>query len=243
MAKDTYYFSHDYNARNDEKILELRVKYGAEGYGLFWMLVETMAENENGGAKASLIGGLSLGYGVAKEKLLEFIDYCIDIELFYKEEGFIFSRRMKKHKDFRLKLSEKGKEGAEKRWKNSPPIGEGNAKEKKGKEIKGKENKELYNWESDKKSFLNAGDWIFKFCTDKKIPLDEFEKKANEFISDTELREDFKPLTELRKHFTNWFNLKNSKVNGHHRINGRELSTVEKELELKRQKFKGLTEQ
>mgnify|MGYP001572489914 CR=1 FL=1 len=38
MAKDTYYFSHDYNARNDEKILELRVKYGAEGYGLFCTL-------------------------------------------------------------------------------------------------------------------------------------------------------------------------------------------------------------
>jgi hypothetical protein len=107
------------------------------------MLVETMAENENGGAKASLIGGLSLGYGVAKERLLDFINYCIEIELFYEDEGFIFSRRMKKHKDFREKLSVKGKEGAEKRWKNSPPIpppiGDGNAKERKGKENKGKE--------------------------------------------------------------------------------------------------------
>jgi len=138
MAKDTYYFSHDYNARNDEKILELRVKYGAEGYGLFWMLVETMAENENGGAKASLIGGLSLGYGVAKEKLVEFIDYCVSIELFFEEDGFIFSRRMKKHKDFRLTLSEKGKEGAKKRWgSDSPPIA--TPMQRKGKERKGKE--------------------------------------------------------------------------------------------------------
>jgi hypothetical protein len=148
MPKDTYYFSHDYNARNDEKILELRVKYGAEGYGLFWMLVETMAENDNGGAKASLIGGLSLGYGVDKGKLLEFIRYCIDIELFYEDEGFIFSRRMKKHKEFREKLSTKGKEGADKRWSNnappnSPPIGEGNAKERKGKEIKGNESTDV----------------------------------------------------------------------------------------------------
>lgn len=150
MAKDTYYFSHDYNARNDEKILELRVKYGAEGYGLFWMLVETMAENENGGAKASLIGGLSLGYGVAKERLLEFIDYCIEIELFYKEEGFVFSRRMKKHKEFRQELSKKGKEGADKRWKNSPPIappnGDGNAKERKGKERKLQVEPEMKFW-------------------------------------------------------------------------------------------------
>jgi len=136
MAKDTYYFSHDYHARNDEKILELRVKYGAEGYGLFWMLVETMAENDNGGAKAGLIGGLSLGYGVTKEKLAEFVKYCVEIELFYEEDGFIFSRRMKKHKALRLKLVEDGKKGAEKRWGG---YSQPNAKESKGKEIKGKE--------------------------------------------------------------------------------------------------------
>lgn len=145
MAKDTYYFSHDYNARNDEKILELRVKYGAEGYGLFWMLVETMAENENGGAKVSLMGGLSLGYGVSKEKLMEFIDHCIIIELFYHEDGFLFSRRMKKHKDFREKLSVKGKEGAEKRW-GGYSGGNGGAiagvMQSKVKESKGKESNE-----------------------------------------------------------------------------------------------------
>ena len=238
MAKDTYYFSHDYNARNDEKILELRVKYGAEGYGLFWMLVETMAENENGGAKASLIGGLSLGYGVPKERLLEFIDYCIEIELFYKDEGFIFSRRMKKHKEFRQELSKKGKEGAEKRWKNSPPnsppIGEGNAKERKGKEIKGKEN--IYNWESDKNSFFNGGDWIFKFCTDKNITAVDFDRKAKEFISDIELREDFKPLKDLRNHFTNWYNSKNGKQangNGFHKKEVEDLKKLEKYRGLK----------
>ncbi len=140
MAKDTYYFSHDYNARNDEKILELRSNFGAEGYGVFWMVVETMAENDNGGAKVSLIGGLSLGYGVPKEKLLAIINYCIEIELFFEDDGYIFSRRMRKHKDFRTELSKKGKEGAEKRWKNSPPNSPPNAKESKVKERKGKEN-------------------------------------------------------------------------------------------------------
>ena len=67
MAKDSFWFKHDYNARNDEKVLELRSVYGAEGYGVFWMLVESMAETEIGGLKASLIGGLSLGYGVPQQ--------------------------------------------------------------------------------------------------------------------------------------------------------------------------------
>jgi len=49
--KDAFYFQHDYNARNDEKVLELRSNYGVEGYGLFWMLLESMAETDDGKIK------------------------------------------------------------------------------------------------------------------------------------------------------------------------------------------------
>jgi len=116
MAKDTFWFKHDYNARNDEKVLELRSEFGAEGYGVFWMLIETMAENENGGAKASLIGGLSHGYGVAKDKLCDIIKYCVSVELVYEKDGFYFSKRLDKHKGERRQFSENGIEGAAKRW-------------------------------------------------------------------------------------------------------------------------------
>ena len=47
MSKDTYYFSHDYNARNDEKMIAVRMKHGAEGYGIFFMILEKMRESEN----------------------------------------------------------------------------------------------------------------------------------------------------------------------------------------------------
>lgn len=116
MAKDTFWFKHDYNARNDEKVLELRSICGAEGYGVYWMIVETMADNDNGGVKASLIGGLSHGYGVAKPKLLEVIACCLSVELFYEKEGFYYSKRMLKHKEERQFYSDKGKEGAAKKW-------------------------------------------------------------------------------------------------------------------------------
>jgi|LakMenE01Jun11ns_1017448.scaffolds.fasta_scaffold9954161_6 hypothetical protein len=133
MAKESFYFRHDYNARNDDKVLELRSKFGAEGYGVFWMIVETMAENEDGGVKASLIGGLSLGYGVAKDRLLEVILYCLEIGLFYEESGCYYSKRLLTHKEFRKSLSQFGASGAAKRWGGySHP----NAKERKGKENK-----------------------------------------------------------------------------------------------------------
>lgn len=44
MRKNTYYFSHDCNARNDEKILALRMRHGAAGYGVYFMIVEKLAD-------------------------------------------------------------------------------------------------------------------------------------------------------------------------------------------------------
>ncbi|RLJ34153.1 uncharacterized protein DUF4373 [Chryseobacterium sp. 7] len=45
--KDAYYFSHDSNARQDEKIIALRMKLGWEGYGLYWALIEKLRDATN----------------------------------------------------------------------------------------------------------------------------------------------------------------------------------------------------
>ena len=37
------YFPHDVNARNDEKLLSLRMEMGATGVGIYWMLLEKLA--------------------------------------------------------------------------------------------------------------------------------------------------------------------------------------------------------
>lgn len=44
--KETFYFSHDYHARTDEKIIELLLVEKWEGYWLFWAIVEKLYENE-----------------------------------------------------------------------------------------------------------------------------------------------------------------------------------------------------
>jgi len=137
MKKESFYFSHDYNARNDQKILQLRSEYGFEGYGVYWAILETMAETENGRLVATLLGGLAVGLSLPKERLLAMVEFCIEIGLFRRDEEGIFSQRMIDHKAHRKLLSDKGKEGSEKRWpkgKNGPPISTPNAKERKGKE-------------------------------------------------------------------------------------------------------------
>lgn len=45
--KDTFYFSHDYNTRQDIKIRKLLFKHGYLGYGLFWAIIEDLYNNAN----------------------------------------------------------------------------------------------------------------------------------------------------------------------------------------------------
>lgn len=45
--KDEYYFSHASNARNDPKCAALRSKYGSQGYGWFWIIIELLRDQPN----------------------------------------------------------------------------------------------------------------------------------------------------------------------------------------------------
>lgn len=46
MAKDAYYFSHDTNSRSDPKCSALIKDFGMEGYGIFWGIIEILAEQD-----------------------------------------------------------------------------------------------------------------------------------------------------------------------------------------------------
>jgi len=137
MKSSTYYFSHDYNASNDTKILFLRHQLGMEGYGIYWYLIEQLA-NAGGKLPLELIPVLAMQMHCTDVKVNGVL---MNFDLFTIESGEFWSHRLQDHLDLRLKLSQSGKAGANNRWKNGVAIGgaigEGNAKERKGKEIKG----------------------------------------------------------------------------------------------------------
>ena len=118
MTKESFYFTHDYGARNDPKILELRAEYGLEGLGLYWCITETLAEADDGYINPKLLGGLSIGYGISKTMLQEYIDFMIEVELLCEDDNGYYSKRMMEHKQIRKKLSDAGKKGAKRRWGN-----------------------------------------------------------------------------------------------------------------------------
>lgn len=206
MAKDTFYFSHDYNARNDPKILELRSEYGMEGVGIYWCLIETLAEQENGYIIASLMGGLSVGFSIPKGMLIGIVDFMVKIDLLCKDEIGFYSRRMMEHKRLRKTLSDKGKEGAEKRWKNSPPISPPNAKERKEKKIIN----DIPIWKKDFSAYQKECSEEFTRLSTDKI----FLEKLKTYNPDVNI---LKSLQKLYDDYWNteegWINKKKSKVN------------------------------
>jgi hypothetical protein len=141
MKKDSFYFPHDYNSRNDVKCLFLRQQLGMEGYGIFWFLIECLADS-GGTLPLKIVPVLAMQMQVPDVKVSAVIH---NFDLFQiQEDNIFFSNRLNHHLHIRKTLSDKGKEGAIIRWgnrgangeANTLPIGKGNAKERKGKERK-----------------------------------------------------------------------------------------------------------
>lgn len=68
-SKDAYYFSHDSNARDDPKCVLLIEQLGLEGYGIFWVLVETLRDQPGYRYPLSLLPALARRYNTTYEKM------------------------------------------------------------------------------------------------------------------------------------------------------------------------------
>lgn len=120
MATKSYWFPHDTTAFNDMKIESMTSVYGSEGYGFYWIIVETLSMEEGyklSLQKKSVYGVLSRRTQSTPEKIKEFVEDCInDFELFQSNEEYFWSdslqRRLKKRDD----KSEKARELVNRRW-------------------------------------------------------------------------------------------------------------------------------
>jgi len=120
MAKETYFFSHDCNARNDERILMLRADHGMEGYGIYWALIEMMFESSETCLYHDKIKGIAVSYNLPITKLQDTINSCISEGLFSTDSNTFWSeslrRRKEKYHSMLVKRSEGGKKAMENRW-------------------------------------------------------------------------------------------------------------------------------
>ena len=208
--KKTNYFSHDSNARNDSKIIPLRMKLGIEGYGIYFMIIERLREESNYTCLKDY-DGLAFDFRTTKEKIKSVIE---DFDLFeFTDDGYFYSKSLKQRmliKDEKSKKrSEAGVLGNEKRWKkpektpienqsviakvsqcdkNSSQVKESKVKESKVKEskvndthIKKSENSNFENFENFEEVEVEE---IPTLETQKEIPLQKSSAKKVSPIED-----------------------------------------------------------
>lgn len=108
------FFSHDSNARNSDKLIPLRASMGAEGYGIYFMILERLREEPNY-TSVKDYNMLAFDLRVSADKVKKVIEnfglfvFTDDGKYFYSE-GFM--RRMQ-IKDQQI---ENAKKAAEIRW-------------------------------------------------------------------------------------------------------------------------------
>jgi hypothetical protein len=213
MKKEAYYFSHDSNAKDDPKILQLRMELGWEGYGLFWALIELL-RNESDHRMRTHYKSIAFALQTHEDSIKKIIN---DFNLFEIEDDYFWSESLLKRMELKEERSEKARESAKKRWNKDidanamPTHSERNAdamqlKESKGKEIKEKENK--VNEDSHNAIFRELWNnklWLEGLAINWKADLKEVQDHLNTFRKECILKADFKENEKLAKeHFFNW---------------------------------------
>jgi len=152
MSKESFYFSHDCNARNDEKILAVRMRLKAEGYGAYFMIIERLLESTNYMSVKDyniIAFDLRVGADLVKSLVENFgLFVFTDCGKYFYSESLL--NRMKPLNNLREQRSLAGKKSAEIRAKKANenqevttnverPLNEKETKESKVKESKVKE--------------------------------------------------------------------------------------------------------
>lgn len=69
MKRDQFFFSHDSDAKDDHKIILLIEDLGLEGYGIFWVLIESLRQASSYILPIRLIPGIARRYNTQVDKI------------------------------------------------------------------------------------------------------------------------------------------------------------------------------
>lgn len=114
LQKNTCYFSHDANAKDDYKCMLLIDQMGLEGYGIFWVLVETLREQKDYKYPLQLVPSLARKYNTTQAKMETVINaydlFGVDAQNFFFSDSL--NRRMAIYEEKKRQQIEAGKKGA-----------------------------------------------------------------------------------------------------------------------------------
>ena len=110
--KDAYYFPHDSNARNDQRLLRVRMKYGMEGYGVYFGIIEILREQAEYTLLFDDLESISYDLRVDLEKVEDIVS---NYNLFVVEGmSMFYSRSLKRRLECMDKKKKKRQEAGRK---------------------------------------------------------------------------------------------------------------------------------
>lgn len=188
MSKKVQYFSHDYNSRNDLKVEGVLLKYGLEGIGAFWCIVEMLYEQ---GGYIALSEVETIAFTLKTKK--ELIQGVIDSNLFTKDNGLFWSESVIRRMKIRADVQDKCKKSALSRWH-------------------GIVEDEIASTESipSQPEVSNSSDWdkveevltgemfVNDFCMTGSYDSDEFIRFTKQWVSRKRLANDLYPIKKLK---------------------------------------------
>lgn len=118
QSKSTNSFPHDSNARCDEKLVRLRMRHGAAGYGVYFMLLERLRDDADFMSVKDynmIAFDFRVDAAIVKSVVEDFglFTFTDDGKCFFSES---LNRRMDVKQSIRRRCSDAGKSGADKRW-------------------------------------------------------------------------------------------------------------------------------
>lgn len=116
MNKDAYYFPHDSNAKDDPKCVLLIEQLGLEGYGIFWVLIETLRDQPGYKYPLQLLPALARRYNTTAEKMKTVVQGYGLFEI--TEDEFFISPSLRERMLKYDEKKEKARMAANKRWQN-----------------------------------------------------------------------------------------------------------------------------
>lgn len=112
------YLRHDVYTLDDAKVMALVYKYKAEGYGVFWAVVERLtAEPTHRVDKDMLAMQTAMKLcAVRPAKVAEIIRHAVELGLFKESDGLIYNERVDRQCEQVEQYSKQQSENVRKRW-------------------------------------------------------------------------------------------------------------------------------
>lgn len=102
--KEAYYFSHDANAQDDEKIMNMMAEFDWAGYGVYWGIIEALRSATEYRFKVNSLKGMAHKMRISVEMLKSII---YDFDLFQTNDEYFWSESLNRRMELRdLKIEQ-----------------------------------------------------------------------------------------------------------------------------------------